>query len=197
MFGDPAERLAFTLGQQFDGGSGGWRPVHDSGVLSPRAPVAPRTVQECIAVGEGQADSSETVISVSRLALNTPTGPDPIDVAVGTRIRVQRRHLKISQDDLAQVLGLTFQQVQKYERGTNRVSASMLVRIAAKLQTTVGSLVGEDVLAEQDVAMLTALSTPGAIDLLRAYGQATPKGRKAILNVAKTLVEPDDSADVA
>ena len=129
--------------------------------------------------------------------LNTPTGPDPIDVAVGTRIRVQRRHLKISQDDLAQVLGLTFQQVQKYERGTNRVSASMLVRIAAKLQTTVGSLVGEDVVAEQDVAMLTALSTPGAIDLLRAYGQATPKGRKAILNVARTLVEPDDSADVA
>lgn len=129
--------------------------------------------------------------------MNTPTGPDPIDVAVGTRIRVQRRHLKISQDDLAQVLGLTFQQVQKYERGTNRVSASMLVRIAAKLQTTVGSLVGEDVVAEQDVAMLTALSTPGAIDLLRAYGQATPKGRKAILNVAKTLVDPDDSADVA
>ncbi len=164
---------------------------------SPRTPDAPRAVQECIAAGEGQADSWETLISVGTRLLNTPTGPDPIDVAVGTRIRVQRRHLKISQDDLAQVLGLTFQQVQKYERGTNRVSASMLVRIAAKLQTTVGSLVGEDVVAEQDVAMLTALSTPGAIDLLRAYGQATPKGRKAILNVARTLVEPDDSADVA
>jgi transcriptional regulator with XRE-family HTH domain len=130
-------------------------------------------------------------------ALNTPTGPDPIDVAVGTRIRVQRRHMKISQDELAQALGLTFQQVQKYERGANRVSASMLVRIAARLQTTVGSLVGEDVVAEQDVAMLTALSTPGAIDLLRAYGQATPKGRKTILTVAKTLVEPDETAGVA
>jgi transcriptional regulator with XRE-family HTH domain len=129
--------------------------------------------------------------------LNTPTGPDPIDVAVGTRIRVQRRHMKISQDELAQVLGLTFQQVQKYERGTNRVSASMLVRIAAKLETTVGSLVGEDMVAEQDVAMLTALSTPGAIDLLRAYSQATPKGRKTILTVAKTLVEPDETAGAA
>lgn len=126
--------------------------------------------------------------------LNTPTGPDPIDVAVGTRIRVQRRHMKISQDELAQVLGLTFQQVQKYERGSNRVSASMLVRIAARLHTTVGSLVGEDQVAEQDVAMLTALSTPGAIDLLRAYSQATPKGRKAILTVAKTLVDPDETA---
>jgi transcriptional regulator with XRE-family HTH domain len=124
--------------------------------------------------------------------LTTPTGPDPIDVAVGTRIRVQRRHLKISQDDLAQVLGLTFQQVQKYERGTNRVSASMLVRIAAKLKTTVGALVGEDMVADQDVAMLTALSTPGAIELLQVYGQAGPKARRALLSVAKALVEPED-----
>ena len=123
--------------------------------------------------------------------------PNPIDLHVGARIRMRRKILGVSQERLADDLGLTFQQVQKYERGTNRVSASMLVRIAAKLQTTVGSLVGEDVVAEQDVAMLTALSTPGAIDLLRAYGQATPKGRKAILNVAKTLVEPDDTADVA
>ena len=124
-------------------------------------------------------------------ALNTSTGPDPIDVAVGTRIRVQRRHLKISQDDLAQTLGLTFQQVQKYERGTNRVSASMLVRIAARLQTTVGSLVGEDIVADQDATLLTALSTPGAIELLQAYGTATPKARKAMLGVAKALVEPE------
>ena len=129
--------------------------------------------------------------------MNTPIGPDPIDVAVGTRIRVQRRHLKISQDDLAQVLGLTFQQVQKYERGANRVSASMLVRIAAKLQTTVGSLVGEDTVADQDVAMLTALSAPGAIELLQAYGLASPKGRKTILTVAKTLVEPDETTGAA
>ena len=125
-------------------------------------------------------------------ALNTSTGPDPIDVAVGTRIRVQRRHLKISQDDLAQTLGLTFQQVQKYERGTNRVSASMLVRIAAKLQTTVASLVGEDIVADQDSTLLTALSTPGAIELLQAYGQASTKARKAMLGVAKALVEPED-----
>jgi transcriptional regulator with XRE-family HTH domain len=123
--------------------------------------------------------------------LSLPLGPDPIDVAVGARIRVQRRHLKISQDDLAQVLGLTFQQVQKYERGTNRVSASMLVRIAAKLKTTVGTLVGEDMVADQDVAMLTALSAPGAIELLQAYGQAGPKARKALLSVAKALVEAE------
>ncbi len=82
--------------------------------------------------------------------------------------------------------------MQKYERGTNRVSASMLVRIAAKLQTTVASLVGEDIVADQDSTLLTALSTPGAIELLQAYGQASTKARKAMLGVAKALVEPED-----
>ena len=74
----------------------------------------------------------EPHVPVSDTALNRSPGPDPIDVAVATRIRVQRRHLRISQDDLAQTLGLTFQQVQKYERGTNRVSASKLVRTGAR-----------------------------------------------------------------
>jgi transcriptional regulator with XRE-family HTH domain len=149
-------------------------------------------VQECIAANVRRVDTLIVIFCASDKALTTPSGPDPIDVAVGTRIRVQRRHLKVSQDDLAQALGLTFQQVQKYERGTNRVSASMLVRIAAKLQTTVGSLVGEDVVPDQDVAILTALSTPGAIELLQAYGQASPKARKAMLGVAKALVDPED-----
>src|ERR1044072_3764788 len=70
-------------------------------------------------------------------------GPDPIDVAVGHRIRVRRKWLGISQSTLADHLGVSFQQVQKYERGANRVSASMLVRIAQKLDTTVAELVGE------------------------------------------------------
>jgi len=54
--------------------------------------------------------------------------PDPIDVGVGARIRIRRREIGVSQTSLGEHLGLTFQQVQKYERGTNRVSASMLVR---------------------------------------------------------------------
>ena len=66
----------------------------------------------------------------------TRQGPDPIDVAVGARVRIRRRWLGFSQTQLATALGITFQQVQKYERGANRVSASMLVKIAAKLETT-------------------------------------------------------------
>ena len=56
----------------------------------------------------------------------TRQGPDPIDVAVGARVRIRRRWLGFSQTQLATALGITFQQVQKYERGANRVSASML-----------------------------------------------------------------------
>ena len=52
--------------------------------------------------------------------------PHPTDLYVGTRIRLRRRTLKVSQEKLAERLGLTFQQVQKYERGANRVSASKL-----------------------------------------------------------------------
>lgn len=57
----------------------------------------------------------------------TPTGqPNPIDVHVGNRIRLRRTLLGLSQEKLASLLGLTFQQVQKYERGMNRIGASRL-----------------------------------------------------------------------
>jgi len=56
--------------------------------------------------------------------------PNPIDLHVGGRIRMRRKVLGVSQERLAEALGLTFQQVQKYERGSNRVSASKLYEIA-------------------------------------------------------------------
>lgn len=56
--------------------------------------------------------------------------PDPVDIAVGIRVRERRRQLGQSQEALGEAIGVSFQQTQKYERGANRVSASMLVRIA-------------------------------------------------------------------
>jgi len=56
--------------------------------------------------------------------------PDPIDVEVGSKIKAQRRLSGMSQDTLAAALGVTFQQIQKYEKGTNRVSSSRLAVIA-------------------------------------------------------------------
>src|SRR3954468_5429255 len=64
-------------------------------------------------------------------------GPNPVDLHVGARIRMRRKLLGVSQERLADQLGLTFQQVQKYERGANRVSASKLYEIARALQTSV------------------------------------------------------------
>src|SRR6476646_7825794 len=56
--------------------------------------------------------------------------PDPVDVHVGSRIRIRRLLIGMNQETLARALGLTFQQVQKYEGGANRVSASRLSQIA-------------------------------------------------------------------
>ena len=68
----------------------------------------------------------------------TPTGqPNPIDVHVGNRIRLRRTLLGLSQEKLASLLGLTFQQVQKYERGMNRVGASRLWDIGKVLEVPI------------------------------------------------------------
>jgi transcriptional regulator with XRE-family HTH domain len=68
---------------------------------------------------------------------NKSFGPDPIDVRVGARVRLRRNMLGLSQEKLGEALGLTFQQVQKYERGTNRVSASRLYQLSRVLDVPV------------------------------------------------------------
>jgi len=68
----------------------------------------------------------------------TPEGaPNPIDIHVGKRIRARRQLLHLSQEQLADLLGLTFQQVQKYEKGVNRVGASRLWDISKVLKTPI------------------------------------------------------------
>jgi transcriptional regulator with XRE-family HTH domain len=63
--------------------------------------------------------------------------PNPIDKHVGSRVRMRRMMLSMSQEKLGDALGLTFQQVQKYEKGTNRIGASRLQQIAQILQVPV------------------------------------------------------------
>jgi len=63
--------------------------------------------------------------------------PNPIDKHVGSRVRMRRMMLGMSQEKLGNALGLTFQQVQKYEKGTNRIGASRLQQIAQILQVAV------------------------------------------------------------
>jgi transcriptional regulator with XRE-family HTH domain len=121
------------------------------------------------------------------------SAPHPLDIALGSRIRLRRRELGLSQEQLARQIGITFQQVQKYEHGANRVSFSRLVEIAQALKCGVIDIVGDldkskdSSLFEQHIARL---NEPGAAELLEAYSSIkSPKHRRAILNLAKQLAE--------
>lgn len=71
------------------------------------------------------------------------TEPDPFDVRIGARIVALRQERRVTQAELARKIGVTFQQVQKYEKGRNRVSGSRLVQVAEALSTTVADVVGQ------------------------------------------------------
>lgn len=112
-----------------------------------------------------------------------------LEQSIGARLRARRRQMGLSQTDLATQLGVSFQQVQKYERGANRIAASTLVAAAQALSTTVGWLVGEDgVGRDDDDELFRALALPGAIEMLRAFnGIADPRTRAALLTLATEM----------
>src|ERR1700689_216871 len=116
----------------------------------------------------------------------TRQGPDPIDVAVGARVRIRRRWLGFTQTQLANALGITFQQIQKYERGRNRVSASMLVKSATAMGITVAALVGENGSGAVEPVAIAQLGTPGAVELLAAFASIESADlRRALVAVAQ------------
>jgi transcriptional regulator with XRE-family HTH domain len=123
--------------------------------------------------------------------------PDAIDIAVGARVRERRRAIRMSQFALANQLGVTFQQVQKYERGDNRVSASTLVRVAQALDTSVAALVGEDG-ARSERPMFRHLAMPGAFELLDSFAKiGDPEVRRAVLRLAKSLAKASERSNAA
>ncbi len=119
----------------------------------------------------------------------TETLADPVDIAVGARIRLLRKVRGLSQQSLAESAGVTFQQIQKYERGANRVSASMLSRIAGTLDTPVSEMFGEVNPASGAIDEVAGLlSEPGALELLRAYS-CLPRGapRATLVDFVRSL----------
>ena len=120
--------------------------------------------------------------------------PSLIDKHVGRRLRWRRRELKLSQELLAERLGVTFQQVQKYERGANRVSAGRLFELAQALNTTIPYFFeGADAV---NAAISKGLAAGGgdfaglidadAVDLVIAYQAIEdPELRKSILAMVK------------
>src|ERR1700742_2002256 len=119
--------------------------------------------------------------------------PDPLDVMVGARIRVFRIHRRISQPVLADQIGVTFQQVQKYEKGTNRIGASRLSRIAAVLGISVGELFESSEEKAGDSALLfQLLAEPGALRVLKAYSRTSDsRVRHAIAELIEGIADKE------
>ncbi|MBO6755694.1 MAG: helix-turn-helix transcriptional regulator [Roseibium sp.] len=116
--------------------------------------------------------------------------PNPIDAYVGSRVRLRRIMIGMSQQKLADHLGITFQQVQKYERGANRIGASRLQHIATILKVRVAFLFdgapgSPDEAAAETVKMdtMALLAAPNAFDLLTAYTACTPETQRSLLKV--------------
>ncbi len=132
--------------------------------------------------------------------ITTENTPNQLDVALGLRIRQRRKALGVSQTALADAVGLTFQQIQKYERGFNRVSFSRLVDIAHALDCRAADLVGDlddanlgNPLFRQNTSHLRE---SGAPELLAAYSAAPPLLRgvilKLVVEIAKDQHAPQD-----
>lgn len=131
--------------------------------------------------------------------------PNPIDVHVGSRIRLRRNMLGFSQERLGESLGITFQQIQKYEKGTNRVGASRLQAIASILNTPVSFFFeGAPEDDEENIGRLAEEGTPYTADFLsssegiqlnRAFVKITDaKIRRRVLDLVKALAaEPSTS----
>nr|WP_315919163.1 helix-turn-helix transcriptional regulator [Mesorhizobium sp. SP-1A] len=129
--------------------------------------------------------------------------PNPIDTHVGSRIRLRRNMLGMSQEKLGESLGITFQQIQKYEKGTNRVGASRLQAIASILGVPVAFFF-EDAPGQEsaggrgfaeDSSMSYAAefcSTPEGLQLNRAFTRISdPKIRRRIIDLVKSLSDEE------
>ena len=142
------------------------------------------------------------------------TKPNPIDVHVGKRLRLRRTLLGMSQERLGELLGLTFQQVQKYERGVNRIGSSRLFELGQILDVPIsfffddlptpagaagalplGGLAEEQAGFEHDEADLS-LDKRETLELVRAYYRISdPAIRKRLFELAKALGNLDRPAD--
>lgn len=128
--------------------------------------------------------------------------PHPVDIHVGAAVRVRRRFLGISQSALADAVDLTFQQVQKYERGSNRISASMLFKISQALKMPIerffdglddldGNARFVESTSEKNVRAF--LMTTDGIALAQAFpGIRTPALRRKVLELVAALANLEE-----
>jgi transcriptional regulator with XRE-family HTH domain len=123
------------------------------------------------------------------------TGPEDftkVDVLVGARVRLLRERHKMSQTALGEKIGVSFQQVQKYERGTNRISASALFQIARALNVMPSDFF-EGIQKEQGSLDWSRMADPQVNDLLNGFSRITsPKVKAKIVELVALLAPQDD-----
>ena len=128
--------------------------------------------------------------------------PNPTDKLVGSRVRMRRMMLGMSQEKLGDALGLTFQQVQKYEKGTNRIGASRLQQIAHILQVPISFFFeggpNENAGGASDSASAAYvsdfLSTTDGLALTKAFMQIKdPKLRRRIVELVQQIAGEDET----
>ena len=136
----------------------------------------------------------------------TKEGPTPVDGHVGTRIRARRLELGMSQKKLGESVSLTFQQIQKYERGANRIGSGRLYEFSRILGVPVayffeGAMEFQTKQVKPADAVLNAQGLPSAsmldkretLDLVRAYYRITsPRLRKRLFELVKAAAEPTE-----
>jgi len=135
----------------------------------------------------------------------SPRGPNPIDIHVGSRVRLRRQLLKMSQEKLGEELGVTFQQVQKYERGANRVGASRLYRLSRVLDVPVqfffegmGEKSAITGMAEGDQTPIVYdfIQSSDGVSLAEAFSRIKDiKVRRRILELVRTLATEADEVE--
>ena len=127
-------------------------------------------------------------------------GPDPVDIHVGMRLRQRRTLLGMSQERLAQAFGVSFQQVQKYERGANRISASRLHLLTKTLDVPI-TYFFEGLPNSASEAALSAIDEDGSdqmtsretLELVRAYYRIEDAAvRKRLVELARALGRDED-----
>jgi transcriptional regulator with XRE-family HTH domain len=136
--------------------------------------------------------------------------PNPVDIHVGGRVRLRRTLLGMSQEKLGEAIGLTFQQVQKYERGANRIGSSRLFDLSRVLDVPVGFFFDDmpSAVATRSPAQIRGLAEEPStyepdpmakretLELVRAYYKITdPQVRKRLFEMTKALAAAATKVD--
>lgn len=132
-------------------------------------------------------------------------GPDPMDVHVGGRVKLRRLVMGLSQEALGKQLSLTFQQIQKYEKGINRIGAGRLMQLAETLEVPIqffyddfGKVIGTPGFAEDDPhdELMEFVKSPEGVELCRHFSEIEdPKVRKRVLDLVRSISDTERGED--